>query len=584
MEHYKRLLRFSYPYWKQLVVAILFTILASLITALSAWMVKPVLDDVFIRKDARMIQLLPIALVLLFFFKGIFNYYQAYLVRMVGQRVIRDLRVFLFKHLQGLSLSFFHRNPTGSLTSRMLMDISLLQQAVSQVVSELLRQAVTLVGLVGVALYRDWKLSLIALAVFPLIIFYTGKLGGRLRKISRRSQEKLADLTSLLQECLVGIKIIQAFGREDYALGRFQEKNQRFYQNTLKGVKADELSSPLMEFLGSIGVAGVIAYGGYAVIQGQSTPGTFFSFLVAITMMYGPIKKLSKVNNMIQQALAAAARVFEVLDLPPEIQEKAEAIALPEVSREIRFENLSFAYAAAGPTVLKEITLRIRKGEVVAIVGSSGVGKSTLVDLLPRFFNPTEGRITIDGVDIRDVTLSSLRTQIGMVSQDIFLFNDTLRNNILFGRPEATEEEMIAAAQAAYAHHFIQEMPQGYETVIGERGVRLSGGERQRIAIARALLKNPPILILDEATSSLDAESEYMVQKALDNLVKNRTTLVIAHRLSTIRQADMIVIMEGGRIVETGTHAQLLHGNGVYRKLYERQYRQEELADQRQPA
>lgn len=575
MDQYKRLLRFTRPYWKELVGAILCTLFVSLSTALSAWLVKPVLDDIFIRKDARLIQLLPLGLVLLFLFKGVFDYHQSYLIRLVGQKVIRDLRDLLFRHLQGLSLGFFHRSSTGTLISRMIGDINLLQQAVSQVVSDLLRQVVTLIALIGVALYRDWKLTLIALLVFPLIAFYTGKLGKRLRKISRRGQEKMAELISLLQECLVGIKIIQAFGREDYAFRRFQEKNQRYYQNTLRGVRADELSTPLMELLGSIGVGGVIFYGGYQVIQGHSTPGTFFSFLAAVMMMYAPVKKISKANNMIQQALAAATRVFEVLDLRPDVEERAGAAALPEISREIRFEEVSFAYSPEGPTVLKGINLRIRKGEVVAIVGGSGAGKSTLVDLLPRFFDPTVGRIAIDGVDIRDLTLSSLRGQMGMVTQDVFLFNDTLRNNILFGRPEAAEEEILDAARAAYAHHFIQQMPQGYETVIGERGVRLSGGERQRIAIARALLKNPPILILDEATSSLDAESEYMVQKALDNLMKNRTTLVIAHRLSTIRQADVIVAMEAGRIVETGAHAQLLNGDGVYHKLYERQHRQE---------
>ncbi|MFQ5904647.1 MAG: ABC transporter ATP-binding protein, partial [Candidatus Binatia bacterium] len=540
MDVYRRLLEFARPYWKTIAAAILFTLLVSLAIACSAWMVKPGLDDVFIRKDARMIRLLPVALILLFFFKGVFEYYQAYLIRRVGQKVIRDIRCFLFEHLQGLSLSFFHRCPTGTLISRITNDVGLMQQATSSVVSNLIRQPVTVVALAVVAVYRDWKLSLISLLVFPLIALFIDRLGKKLRKISRRSQEQMADLTGFLQESFVGNKIVKAFGRESFMAQKFREKNQQYYRTIMKAVRADELSSPLMEFLGAVGIGGVIFYGGYQVIQDHSTPGTFFSCMTAIMMMYAPVKKISKTNNILQQAIAAAVRVFELLDLRPDVKEKAGAPPLPAFSCEVRFEGVFFSYGKDDTVVLKDINLRIRKGEVVAIVGGSGVGKSTLVDLLSRFFDPIEGCIFIDDTDLKEVSLASLRAQIGVVTQEVILFNDTIRNNIRFSRPEATDEEVFEAARAAYAHRFISKMAQGYDTVIGERGLHLSGGERQRIAIARALLKNSPILILDEATSALDAESESMVQQALDNLMRHRTTLVIAHRLSTIRHADKI--------------------------------------------
>ena len=518
-----------------------------------------------------MIRILPVVLILLFFFKGLFDYYQACFIRRVGQKAIRDIRCLLFEHLQTLSISFFHHHPTGTLISRVINDVSLIQRAASSVVTDLVRQPFTVVALAAVAFYRDWKLSILALVVFPMIAIFIDRLGKKLRKISRRSQEQMADLTDFLQENFVGNKIVKAFKREEHMAQKFREKNQQYYQTIMKAVRADELTSPLMEFWGAVGIGMVIFYGGYQVIQDQSTPGTFFSCLTAIMMMYAPVKKLSKTNNVLQQALAAATRVFELLDLRAEVEEKPVAPTLPEFSREVRFEEVSFHYDTNEPMVLKGINLRIGKGEVVAVVGESGVGKSTLIDLLPRFFDPVEGCILIDDIDLREVRLSSLRAQIGIVTQDVILFNDTIYNNIRFGRLDASDEEVFEAARAANAHSFILKTVQGYDTIAGERGLHLSGGERQRIAIARALLKDPPILILDEATSALDAESEAIVQQALENLMRHRTTLVIAHRLSTIRHADKILVMEGGKIVEVGTHNQLIESNGIYNRFYEKQ-------------
>jgi subfamily B ATP-binding cassette protein MsbA len=542
-----------------------------------------VLDDIFMKRDAQMLKLLPLAIIGIYLVKGAFSYVHACLIRSVGQKVIRDMRNHLYEHIQRLSLKFSNNIPTGALMSRIINDIAIMQHSVSNVISSLFLEIITMVGLAVVAFTRDWKLALIAFTVMPLIGFYTNKLGKKLKNISRRTQEKMANLNAFLQETFVGIRIIKAFCREDYVTENFRTQNQKYYRTVMKGVRADELTSPFVEFLASIGVGGVVLYGGYQVVQGHTTPGTFFSFMAAMMMMYPPVRKISKANNAIQQALAAAARVFEILDTESDIKEREDAISLPEISRNIIFENVTFQYNSGGEPVLRHIHLKVEKGMKVALVGMSGVGKSTLMDLLPRFYDPMEGRILVDGIDIKDVTLVSLRSQIGIVSQEVILFNDTFRNNIRFGKLDASDEELEAAAKAGYAHNFIMESPLAYDTVIGDRGVRLSGGERQRIAIARALLKNPPILILDEATSSLDTESEYMVQKALENLMRDRTTFIIAHRLSTVRDVDKIIAMKGGEIMEMGTHAELLNSNGVYNKLYEMQFRLEQRSGEDRP-
>jgi subfamily B ATP-binding cassette protein MsbA len=541
-------------------------------TSASAFLVKPVLDDIFFKKDLTMLKLLPIAILALFVLKGVFNYGQAYLMSYVAQRIIADLREKIYYHLQSLSLSYFTRNPTGVLMSRITNDVGLVQGAVTDAVTGLLKDFFTIIGLVAVVFYRDWKLAIIALIVFPVAVYPIVKFGKKLRSYSHRSQSTMADISTILLETISGNRIVKAFGMEDYERRRFAGENRRLLDILIKSIRVRSISHPLMETLGGVGIACIVFYGGYNVIMGAATPGTFFSFLAALLMLYEPVKRLSGVNNIVQQGLAAASRIFEVLDEVPAIRNKPEAKNLAAISAGIAYRNVSFRYDENW--VLKNIDLRIRAGEMVAFVGASGGGKTTLVNLLPRFYDVSAGGIFIDDVDIREATMESLRSLIGMVTQQTILFNDTIRNNIAYGKIDQPFEEIVKAAQAAYAQGFIEQLPQGYDTIIGEQGVKLSGGERQRISIARALLKNAPILILDEATSSLDSESEIEVQKALENLMQGRTTLVIAHRLSTVRRADRIVVIANGRIVEEGTHENLMAQNGEYKKLYMLQFKE----------
>jgi len=535
-------------------------------TSASAFLVKPVLDDVFFKKDLTMLKLIPLAIVGLFVLKGLFDYGQAYLMSYVGQRIIADLREKIYNHLQSLSLSFFTRNPTGVLMSRITNDVGLVQGAVTEAVTGLLKDLFTIVGLVGVVFYRDWRLAIVALVVFPLAVYPIVRFGKKLRSYSTRSQTAMGDISTILMETISGNRIVKAFNMEDYERARFAKENRKLFGILMKSVRVRAVSHPLMETLGGLGIAFIVFYGGYNVIKGVATPGTFFSFLAALLMLYEPVKRLSGVNNTIQQGLAAASRVFEVLDTVPEIRSEPGAKVLTSISKRIEYRDVSFKYEQ--DRVLRNINLRIRVGEVVAFVGASGGGKTTLVNLLPRFYDVTSGKVLVDDCDIREVTVESLRSMIGIVTQLTILFNDTVRNNIAYGKISQPFEQIVKAAEAAYAHGFIQNLPKGYDTVIGEQGVKLSGGERQRISIARALLKNAPILILDEATSSLDSESEIEVQKALEFLMQGRTTLVIAHRLSTIRKADRIVVISNGVVVEEGTHEELLERDGEYRKLY----------------
>jgi len=460
--------------------------------------------------------------------------------------------------------------------SRITNDVGALQGAVSDAVTSMFKDTFSLIGLVFVIFYRDWKLAAIAMFIFPLIIYPIAKFGKKMRSLATRSQITMGALSTLLHETISGTRIVKAFGMEDYENKRFSEENERFFRLNIKAVSINAASSPFMEFLGGIGIAVIVFYGGLQVIKGGATPGTFFSFLAALILLYEPVKRLTNVNNTIQQGIAGAERVFSIIDVEPEIRNSEQAVPLPRISRGIDVENVTFRYEETA--VLKNINLSIKSGEVVAFVGMSGGGKTTLVNLIPRFYDVSAGRLLIDGHDVRDVTIESLRGQIAMVTQQTILFNDTVKNNIAYGDIQRSEEEIIQAARAAYAHDFIMQLPLGYDTIIGEQGTKLSGGERQRISIARAILKDAPILILDEATSSLDTEAEIEVQKALDNLMAGRTTLVIAHRLSTIRNADRIIVLVNGKIVEEGTHEYLLDRRSEYFKLYQMQFSEDDAS------
>ena len=576
MDTYRRLFGYVRPYRTQFLWSILCGALLSGTTALVALLVKPVLDQIFVDRDTTKLLLFPMVIVLLYVVRGLLSYGHSYLMRSIGQGITRDMRDQLFAHVQGMPLTYLHEHHTGTWMSRMVNDIALIERAVTSAVNDLLRQGLTMLGLIGVAFYRDWLLATYAILILPLASLFIMQLARQLRALNRRAQEHLEMLSALLAEVFSSLTIVKGFGREAYEHERFQCRNATYYDVAMRTVRADEIGSPLMECLGAVGVAVVVWYGGQQVIAGETTPGTFFSFLTAIFMLYEPMRKLSRVNNTIQSALAAAERTFAVLDTPDEWIGDAHKPVLPPMRHRLIFTDVALRYHADGPLVLRDITLTVEAGEVVALVGASGAGKTSLVHLVPRFYAPTSGCITIDGVDIGSVSLASLRAHIGIVSQDVVLFDDTLWQNIRYGNLHASDMQVQAAARAAYAHDFVMQLSQGYDTVIGERGVRLSGGEKQRIAIARALLRNAPILILDEATSALDSASEQVVQYALANLMKDRTTFVIAHRLSTVRHASKIVVLHEGTIVEIGPHAELLAKDGYYSQLYKLQFKSQE--------
>lgn len=569
--HVRRVLAYLRPYfWPYFVGAMICMVLFSGTNGVMPFLVRAIFDDIFTNKNAVMLSLLPGVILGTFVIRGVLQFGSTYLSDYVGNRIITDLRNQLNEHIQHLSLSFFDRQSTGAILSRVSNDVFVIGNALTDSVASVLRDGVSLVVLVVVAFWHDWLLSLIAFVVFPASILPIIRMSKKLRRFARKRQTSLGKLTALLQETVQGNRVVKAFGMESYEKRRFADEGEALFRLAMKVVRIRAFTTPMLEVLAAFGIAGVVWYGGHSVITGGRTQGAFLAFLTALFLLYDPFKSLGKANTTLQQGLAAADRVFEVLDAVPEVQDRPHARALNGVRQGLELVGVSFTYGSE--PVLQDVHLTIRCGEVVALVGPSGGGKSTLADLVLRFYDVTAGSIRIDGVDIRDLTLASLRAHIALVTQHTFLFNDTVKNNIAYGSINQDMDAIVAAAKAAYAHDFIMELPEGYDTVIGELGLRLSGGQRQRIAIARALLKNAPILVLDEATSALDNESERLVQQALDALMQGRTTLVIAHRLSTIRSADRIVVLTRGQIVEEGTHDELLALNAEYRKLHDLQF------------
>jgi subfamily B ATP-binding cassette protein MsbA len=555
------------PFKVKLGIAIVAMIVVSAMTGVQAKLVKDLLDKIFLEKNDFFLNLLPLIVIVVFGLKSIAYYTYSFFLEVIGQTVIRDLRIQLFTHIHSQPLSFFSTMPTGSLISRIISDITLMQQAVSNALVNIIRDFFQVIILLGYVFYTDWQMAMFTFVILPIAGYPIVKFGRLFRQYSTRSQEETANVSNMLYETITGNRTIKAFCKEQYESGRFKNQIGKLFSVTIAEGKFRCIQHPIMEMIGGIAFAFILWYGGKQVIGGESTVGTFFSFLTALMLAYDPIKGISRINSTIQQGMAAANRVFSLLDIEPEITDTKDAIVLPPFRSSIHFKNLSFSYKDE-ESVLNDINLEVRAGEALAIVGPSGGGKTTLTNLIPRFLEVTDGEICIDETNIKTCTLKSLRSQIGMVTQQTILFNDTVKNNIAYGDLEATEEQIVNAAKAAHAFSFIEGLPKGFDTIIGEGGSRLSGGERQRISIARAILKNAPILILDEATSALDTESEREVQKALENLMKNRTTLVIAHRLSTIKNADRIIVIKDGRIVEEGTHEALLALHGEYELLH----------------
>ncbi|VAV85056.1 Lipid A export ATP-binding/permease protein MsbA [hydrothermal vent metagenome] len=596
MKIYFRLLKYIRPYSAKLCAAIICMLLFALTNGALAYLLGPALKTIFNSASGNeaaganslipfdiitvspenMTFVIPVAIIILAFIKGFSSYGNTYYMGFIGQRVIADVRMSLYSHILRLPLGYFTKNPTGTLTSKLTSDVNMLQKTTASALTHALKQGFSMIILIAVILSLDWQLAILAFIVFPIAVYPAIRLGRTMKRASKKGQMTMGSMTSLLYEAISGIRIVKAFSMENYETDKFSKENETFTRYMIKTVKVRGISTPLMETLGAVGFALTILYATYRISSGTLKPEDFISFFAATLMLYQPLKALNGVHLNIQQGIASAQRIFDVIDTPTEFELSLSNNTTPQktltgINESVEIRNLSFSYEER--RIINDLSLLVKKGEKIALVGSSGAGKTTLVNLIPRFYDPCSGAVLIDGTDIKDITIKSLREQISVVSQDIILFNDTIRNNIAYGREEKSMEIVTGAAQAANAHSFIQRLPKGYDTVIGERGITLSGGERQRISIARAILKNAPLLIMDEATSSLDAESEFEVQKGLDNLMTGRTTFVIAHRLSTVKNADKIVVLSGGKIIETGRHEELLGHEGEYARLYNLQFR-----------
>ena len=575
MTLYLRILSYIKPYMHRLLFAMVCTIMAAAGNLYIPWIIKDMIDEVLADKNGTMLNWIAASIIAIFIVRGLFWYGQNYLMSYVGQSVIIDIRAAVFKKLQRLSVSFYDKNKTGTIMSYVTNDVNALQSAMVENTIEMITEGFILIGSVVAMIYLDWRLTLFTVCTFPVVLWFMEFFGKKIRKTGGRIQECTADITSVLQESVASARVIKSFVREDYEVDRFDVENKANFRANMKNAQLMATLTPVVELVAAIGVTMIIWYGGNNVINGTITAGSLVAFLTYAVNISNPIKRLTRVIGNIQKALAAAQRVFMIIDMPEEIAESRDAKQLPEVSGKVEFQNVSFAYNDKG-NVITDLSFSVKPGVVIAIVGPSGAGKSTIANLLPRFYDVNKGDIKIDGHSVREVTLDSLREQVGIVPQETMLFNGSVYNNILYGRLDATKEEIEAAAKAANAHDFIMQLTDGYETKLGDRGVNLSGGQRQRIAIARAILKNPRILILDEATSALDTESERVVQEALDRLMVGRTSFVIAHRLSTVKNADKILVLEKGNLVESGTHDELLALDGLYAHLYKIQYRNKE--------
>jgi len=556
-------------HFMRLVVAAICSLLFSSVNGAIAWMVKDVLDQLVVERNETFLTLLPLGVFLLFVFRGFFAFSNNFLMNSIGAKIVRQLRQSLYEKLLRLPMLFYTRKSSGSIISRLMNDIGILESQIPFTAKNFFVQSLTVLVLAGVALYRKWDLALLAFTVIPFVVIASDRFGRRMKKASMKTRQLISDVTKVIHETLAGIKIIKSFTLENRMARRNEEAVSGHYRNFMREVRINEFTSAFMEMIAGSGIALLLWYGFYLIVNGKLSMSEFLSFVIAVMMMYDPLKRLSRVNNNFQMIRAALQRIGEIFRME---EEKSGHVRKERLQGEIVYEHVSFAYPGAEETVLNDVNIRISPGETIAVVGYSGAGKSTLADLLLGFWEGYSGRIIIDGTDLREYDLASLRSHIGVVSQDIVLFDDTVRNNILFGNPGATEEELVAAAKAAYAHEFITAMPEGYDTFIGERGMKLSGGQKQRISLARAIIKNPAILILDEATSSLDTDSETKIQMALDTIMKERTTIVIAHRLSTIQKADRIIVLERGSIIQEGHHSDLSSREGVYRELYNMQF------------